>query len=289
MSTHEGSLALLFPGQGVGDPGIREIVAERRPDLLELAAELVGDDPFERIADGTRFAQPAVYCGSLAGLEAIGRPTPDFYAGHSLGELSALAAAGAVDDLDGLRVVVARGRLMDEAAEAAPPGGMVAVGGDRDQAAALAERTGLLLANENSPGQFVLSGPDPGIEEALASARELGLRAKRLAVAGAFHSSAMESAVAPYADALSEAEFRAAGRPVVSSVTAEPFEADPREALASALTHPVRWVDVLERLRADGVERFCDVGPGKVVAGLARRTLDGVQIVNPADLEVAHA
>jgi [acyl-carrier-protein] S-malonyltransferase len=289
MSTHEGTLALLFPGQGVGDPGIREIVAERRPDLLELTAELVGDDPFERIAEGTRFAQPAVYCASLAGLEAIGRPTPDFYAGHSLGELSALAAAGAVDDLDGLRVVVARGRLMDEAAEAAPPGGMVAVGGDRDQAAALAERTGLLLANENSPGQFVLSGPDPGIEEALASARELGLRAKRLAVAGAFHSSAMESAVAPYADALAEAEFRAAGRPVISSVTAEPFEADPREALASALTHPVRWVDVLERLRTDGVERFCDVGPGKVVAGLARRTLDGAQIVNPADLEVAHA
>jgi [acyl-carrier-protein] S-malonyltransferase len=287
--TDTGTLALLFPGQGVGDPGTRDLVAERRPDLLELAAELVGDDPFERIAEGTRFAQPAVYCASLAGLEAIGRPTPDFYAGHSLGELSALAAAGAADDLDGLRVVVARGRLMDEAAEAAPAGGMVAVGGDRDQAAALAERAGLLLANENSPGQFVLSGPDPGIEEALAAARELGLRAKRLAVAGAFHSPAMENAVAPFGEALAEVDFRAARRPVISSVTAAPFEADPREALASALTHPVRWVDVLARLRAEGVERYCDVGPGKVLSGLVRRTLDGARTVDPAELEVAHA
>jgi malonyl CoA-acyl carrier protein transacylase len=287
--TDTGTLALLFPGQGVGDPGTRDLVAECRPDLLELAAELVGDDPFERIAEGTRFAQPAVYCASLAGLEAIGRPTPDFYAGHSLGELSALAAAGAVDDLDGLRVVVARGRLMDEAAEEAAAGGMVAVGGDHDQAAALAERVGLLLANENSPGQFVLSGPDPGIEEALAAARELGLRAKRLAVAGAFHSPAMEAAVAPFGEALAEVDFRAPRRPVISSVTAAPFEADPREALASALTHPVRWVEVLTRLRAEGVERYCDVGPGKVLSGLVRRTLDGARTVNPAELEVAHA
>jgi [acyl-carrier-protein] S-malonyltransferase len=287
--TDTGTLALLFPGQGVGDHGTRELVAERRPDLLELAAELVGDDPFERIADGTRFAQPAVYCASLAGLEAIGRPTPDFYAGHSLGELSALAAAGAVDDLDGLGVVVARGRLMDDAAETAAAGGMVAVGGDRDQAAALAERAGLVLANENSPGQFVLSGPIPGIEAALAAARELGLRAKRLAVAGAFHSPAMEAAVAPFADALDAVDFGATRRPVISSVTAAPFEDDPREALAAALTHPVRWVDVLTRLRAQGVERFCDVGPGKVLSGLVRRTLDGARTVNPADLEVAHA
>jgi [acyl-carrier-protein] S-malonyltransferase len=99
----------------------------------------------------------------------------------------------------------------------------------------------------------------------------------------------MEAAVEPFGEALGAADFHAPRRPVISSVTAAPFEADPRPALAWALTHPVRWVAVLERLRAEGVERFCDVGPGKVVAGLARRTLDGAQIVNPADLEVAHA
>jgi [acyl-carrier-protein] S-malonyltransferase len=287
--TDGGRLALLFPGQGVGDAGSRDLVAQRRPDLLELAVALAEDDPFERIADGTRFAQPAVYCASLAGFEELGRPTPDFYAGHSLGELSALAAAGAVDDLDGLRIVATRGRLMDDSAATAAPGGMVAVGGDRDQALELASRAGLELANENSPSQFVLTGPGAGIEAALEAARELGLRAKRLAVAGAFHSPAMERAVGPFRDALAEVEFRSPGRPVISSVTAAPFEADPREALASALTHPVRWVDVLTGLRAEGVERFCDVGPGKVVAGLARRTLDGAEIVNPAEMRVAHA
>ncbi|MGH2987083.1 MAG: acyltransferase domain-containing protein, partial [Solirubrobacterales bacterium] len=116
-------LAVLFPGQGVGDPAHRDLVAEQRPDLLALARKLAGEDPFARIGDGTRFAQPAVYCAALAGFERFGRPRGDLYAGHSLGEVAALAAAGAVDELDGLRIVVARGRLMDAAAAAAPAGG----------------------------------------------------------------------------------------------------------------------------------------------------------------------
>src|ERR1700704_6085223 len=95
--------ATLFPGQGVGDASSREIVALVRPDLLGLASELVGEDPFERMSEGTAYAQPAVYCASIAGYEELGRPTAEYFAGHSLGEVGALVAAGAIDDSDGLR------------------------------------------------------------------------------------------------------------------------------------------------------------------------------------------
>lgn len=288
MSSDPGSLAILFPGQGAGDPAMRELVAEQRPDLLALATELVGEDPFAGIEAGTRFAQPAIYCAALAGFERLGRPDADLYAGHSLGELTALAAADAVDDRDGLRAVVARGRLMDEAgAEAA--GGMLAVGGAREQALELAASAGLELANENSPTQFVLSGPDDGLERALGDARGLGLRAKRLAVAGAFHSQAMEPAVEAFCEALEQIDFRPAGAPVISCVTATAFEADPREQLAAALTSPVRWVEVLRRLHADGARRFLDVGPGKVLARLVRKTLEEVEVQTRADAEVTRA
>lgn len=282
-------LAGLFPGQGVGDAAHRDLVGEHRPDLLALATKLAGEDPFARIGDGTRFAQPAVYCAALAGFEGRGRPQGDLYAGHSLGEVAALAAAGAVDELDGLRIVVARGRLMDAAAATAPAGGMLAVGGDREQALALAERTGLALANENSPNQFVLTGSEDGLETAQAGARELGLRVKRLAVAGAFHSPAMADAVGPFREYLDAIEFRPPPVPVISCVSAAPFGSDPRALLAEALTSPVRWVDVLRRLREEGARRFLDVGPGKVLAGLVRRTLDGVEIETAREAEVAHA
>ncbi len=278
----------MFPGQGVGDESARDLVREVRPDLFALACKLVGEDPFARIADGTRFAQPVVYCAALAGFDRLERPVGDLYAGHSLGEVSALAAAGAVDDLDGLRIVVARGRLMDAAA-ADQAGGMLAVGGDRDQAVELAERCNLGLANENSPSQFVLTGPEDGIESALGEARELGLRAKRLAVAGAFHSPAMKPAVAAFREHLGQIEFASTEAPVLSCVSAEPFGDDPRDLLAAALTRPVLWVSVLERLRAGGATRYLDVGPGKVLAGLVRKTLDGVETQTARELEVAHA
>src|SRR5262249_12947766 len=155
--------AILFPGQGVGDASSRDLVAEVRPDLLDLATELVGEDPFEHIADGTAYAQPAVYCASIAGYERIRRPPASYFRGHSLGEIGALAAAGAIDDADGLRIVAARGRLMDEAARAGDGGGMLAVGADRGRAEGLAEAHDLAVANENSPQQFVLSGPLPAI------------------------------------------------------------------------------------------------------------------------------
>jgi [acyl-carrier-protein] S-malonyltransferase len=281
---HDETRAILFPGQGVGDPSAGELVRSARPDLYALACALVDDEPFERIADGTRFAQPAIYCASLASFEHLGRPTGLAYAGHSLGEIAALAAAGALDDLDGLRIAAERGRLMDLAAAASDAGGMLAVGGARSQAVELAERTGLALANENSPEQFVLSGREAGLEAARAEAKELGLRAKRLAVAGAFHSPAMEPAVEPFRRRLGEIEFRRADSPVISSATAIAFEPDPREQLVASLTNPVRWVEVIRGLDADGARRYLDVGPGRVLAKLIPRILDAAKVeVETAD------
>src|SRR6266545_4453508 len=132
--------AILFPGQGVGDPSSREAVADLRPDLLDLATKLVGEDPFERMAEGTAYAQPAVYCASMAGYERLGRPDAAYFAGHSLGEVGALAAAGAIDGADGLRIVVARGRVMDDVARLGEAGGMLAVGSDRERAEELAAK-----------------------------------------------------------------------------------------------------------------------------------------------------
>jgi [acyl-carrier-protein] S-malonyltransferase len=281
--------AILFPGQGVGDARARELVGETRPDLLQLAGELVGEDPFERISEGTAFAQPVVYCASIAGYEQLGRPEADYFAGHSLGEIGALAAAGALDDRDGLRIVVARGRAMEEAADRAEDGGMLAVGSDRAGAESLAAGHGLTVANENSPEQFVLSGPVAGIEAALAAAKSAGMRAKRLAVAGAFHTPAIEPGIAAFRAALEEVEFRRSSAPVISSVTAEPFGEDPRDSLAASLTSPIRWTAVTRKLRDLGVTRFLDVGPGKVLAGLVRRTIEGVRVESLASREKAVA
>ena len=281
--------AILFPGQGVGDPSSRALVAGLRPDLLELATELVGEDPFERMSEGTAYAQPAVYCASAAGYEQLGRPGAGYFAGHSLGEIGALAAAGAIDDADGLAIVVARGRVMDEVARTGEPGGMLAVGSDRDGAEALAGQHGLTLANENSPRQFVLSGPLARIEEAEAAAKGSGVRAKKLAVAGAFHTEAMASGVDAFRAELDEIEFRATAAPVVSSTSADFFPEDPRDALAASLVSPIRWTAVLGKLSQLGVTRYLDVGPGKVLAGLVRRTIEGAETETLASRESALA
>jgi [acyl-carrier-protein] S-malonyltransferase len=281
--------AILFPGQGSQAAGMREQVERWRPDLVLLARAAVGDDPFERVDEGTRFAQPAIFCAALAGWRSMRDDfEPELMAGHSLGEITALVAAGAMDAADGLNLVAARGSLMQEAADAAGGGGMMAVrASDRDELAGVIAETGATLANDNSPEQVVLSGPDDVLERAEQALRERGVRAKRLPVAGAFHSPAMESAVPEFRERLAEIDLRAPSVPVLSCVTAEPFD-DVRERLAQALTRPVRWLDVMRELHARGATHFVETGPGKVLTGLVRRSLDGVDANAPA-LEAAHA
>ena len=170
------------------------------PDLLDAVSEMVGEDPFARVGEGTRFDQPAIFCAGLAAYERLGRPVPAFFAGHSLGELTALVAAGVLSEDDGLRLVALRGMLSDQAAERSK-GGMLVLRTGRDVACCLAERSGLAVANDNAPEQVVLSGPDAALRAGEQEAESAGLRAKRLPVAGAFHSPAMRPAVPGFGEA----------------------------------------------------------------------------------------
>ena len=266
--------AYLFPGQGAQDASGLADVERDAPDLLALCVELLdGEEPFTRCDESTRFAQPAILLASLAAWRRRA-PTaaPDrVYAGHSLGELSALAAAGAIAEEDAVRLAVRRGAAMADAAERTGAQGMVAVlKGTPEAAAQLAGDHGLVVANDNAPGQMVLSGAQDGIAAARRAARGEGMRAIELNVAGAFHSPAMNSARPPFAAAVTAVAWSAPDAPVYSGLTAAPF-ADPTQQLIDALTAPVRWREVMDALRERGVTTFVDVGPSDVLDKLVAR------------------
>jgi [acyl-carrier-protein] S-malonyltransferase len=290
---HAATIAVLFPGQGSQTSDMREIVERRRPDLLELAGREVGTDLFDRADDGTRWAQPAIFCAALAGWEELRESLdPSLMAGHSLGEVAALVAADAISPEDGLRLVAARGRLMQEAADETGDGGMLAVRarGDRGPIHEVADATGLSIANDNAPDQLVLSGATSALDAAEAALVERRVRAKRLPVAGAFHSPLMEPAVEPFRALVAETEVRAPRVPVLSCVTAEPFD-DIRVRLVEAITSPVRWLDVMRSLESRGARRFVETGPGRVLTNLVRKSLADVEAGAPLaePTEAAHA
>ncbi len=280
--------AVLFPGQGSHTPEMRALVAEVRPDLLELAVDACGCDPFERLEEGTRYQQPAIFCASLAGWERARTEEPSVLAGHSLGEFAALAAAGALDELDALRIVVLRGAVMDDAARQGPPGGMLALRTDATAAVQIARYSGLAIANENSPDQTVLAGSLEALAHAEEICRERSLRSVRLPVSGAFHSAAMTPAAVPLREALAQLPLRQPEIPVLSGMTAMPFT-DPRAELVAALTRPVRWVAVLRALEWRGIDRFVEAGPGRVLTKLVRRTAPGADAVTVDAEEAARA
>ena len=287
MARTSEQVAMLFPGQGSQTADMREQVEAQRPDLLELARSEVSDDLFERAAEGTRWAQPAIFCAALAGYELLKeRYDVDLMAGHSLGEITALVAADAIDAPDGLRLVAERGRLMQEARG----GGMIAVRVREDRAPVeeVAAATGLVIANDNAPDQLVLSGALDALDDGEELLRERKVRAKRLPVGGAFHSPLMEPAVAPFREVVDQVEFREPRVPVLSCVTAAPFE-DVRDQLVAALTHPVRWTAVMAALHERGAGHFVETGPGRVLTGLVRKSLDGVEAEAPLTLEAAGA
>src|SRR5215212_2226440 len=248
--------ALLFPGQGSQTADMRETVERQRPDLLELALEEVGPDLFERAGEGTRWAQPAIYCAALAGHRELGVEA-DVMAGHSLGEITALVAADAIG------------------AEETGDGGMTAVRAREDNREAIAEvaaAANVAIANDNAPDQLVLSGALSALDEAEAELKERGIRGKRLPVAGAFHSPLMQPAVEPFRAVVKGVEFAEPRVPVMSCVTARPFEDIPGE-LVRALTEPVRWLEVVRALEARGVTEFVETGPGRVLSGLVKKSL----------------
>lgn len=267
--------AMLFPGQGSHSEGME--APYRDHPLLERGLDLLGYDPFSRLEEGTRHQQPALFLCSVAAWDEA-RPVAaaaTAAAGHSLGEYAALVAAGGLRFEDALTLVDTRAAAMARAGED-EPGGMVAMlGGDRERVEELAAEHGLVVANDNAPGQLVLSGPADAIEAAAAKARDAGARARVLPVSGAFHSALMAPAAGALREGLLRVEISEPAIPVYSNGTAAPFT-DIRRELAENLLRPVRWRETLLAMHAAGVDSFEELGPGQVLTGMVKRTLAGV-------------
>lgn len=276
---------VLFPGQGSQSADMRAAVERHVPELGRRAAALVGGNVFDRADEGSRYLQPALYCAALAGWHALRRQRPEVLkgdggiavAGHSLGEIAALAAAGAIDVDEGLGLVALRGRLFDEGSMGPAHGGMLAIlGPNAEHAAAASGIGGLTVANNNCPGQVVISGRLQHIAQLERFATEVGFRVRRLPLRVAAHSPLMADIAAKFAAALARASIRQPAVPVWSSSTACPFD-DVRQRLADGISSPVRFRELLEGLYEAGARNFVETGPGTVLTKLVRRTLSGIE------------
>jgi [acyl-carrier-protein] S-malonyltransferase len=273
MTSPQTTTALLFPGQGSHAVGMEEPYREH--PLLKRGIELLGFDPFAQLADGgTRSHQPALFLCSMCQWASRDESDPDplAAAGHSLGEYAALTAAGAIDFEDAVRLVGARANAMADAA-ARQPGGMVAMlKGEREDVFELAAELGLSLANDNAPGQIVLSGAMEAVDEAVERAGDIGCRGRKLDVGGAFHSPLMAPAADALKTALDATTIDETAFPVLSNGSTQPF-VDIRAELAANLLKPVRWRETLLVLQSMGVTDYVECGPGAVLTGLVKRTL----------------
>jgi [acyl-carrier-protein] S-malonyltransferase len=307
------NLAYVFPGQGaqtVGmadrllavHPGARRIF-DRGREVLGFDVEKICREGPEAELNSTRVSQPAIFLHSMAILDllaarhapgmAFGRGLPAAAAaGLSLGEYSALVFVGSLEFEDALRIVGARGRFMQEACDV-EPGTMMSVLGlaaeKLEEAVARARGIGPVgIANYNSPGQLVISGAKAAVEAAAAAAKELGCRrAIPLRVAGAYHSPLMKPATAKLAPLIREAAIRAPRIPFYANVTGETVS-DPeaiRDLLIRQVESPVRWEATMRRMAAAGVDRAVEVGPGRVLAGLAKAIDCGIAVVSAEDQE----
>lgn len=290
MSAVSRPIAFVFPGQGSQRLGMLDVLPAVRgvERLLDAAEALSGLDLRKVAVSGTpdqladtRAAQPLLYIADWAWGNALSDAglAPAAVAGHSLGEFAALAFAGVFSVEAGLELVVERSRLMAQAAIGAPGGMLAVLGmGREDVADAVSGLSGVWLANDNGPGQVVLSGTHAGLETALKVLSELGARKLvPLAVAGAFHSPLMADAAESFGALLARTTFYDATLPVYqnSEPSAVTDAAVIRERLAVQMTSPVRWTDTMAALAADGVTTLIESGPGSVLAGLGRR-MDGI-------------
>jgi len=270
----------LFPGQGIPAATVLEGLPE--DDSLITEAQMTLGYPLRRRVKitarrkgallATELAQPAIFVASVRSWRDADAHF-DFYAGHSLGEYSALVAGGALSFTDALKIVSVRGEAMNAASKNAP-GSMVAVlGMGVDAAAAIAEKAGVQVANDNAPDQVVLAGPEEGLEKAATLVSEAGARSVLLEVSGPFHTEGVAAAADDLRQVLTAVDFRQPEVPVISNVTGRPYGSpdEIRELLVTQLTHPVRWRESVEFLWSQGARDFVDFGPGKVVAGLATR------------------
>jgi [acyl-carrier-protein] S-malonyltransferase len=275
---------------------------EAAADIYQWASACLGWDLAEtlRVASPdelrqTYIAQPAIFCVSVAALralEAAGVPRPAYVAGHSLGEFSALVAAGALSFEAGLLLVARRAEAMQRAADARP-GSMSSVLGLSAEGVemaveATAQNQVLAVANDNAPGNVVVSGEWTALERLPAAAKELGAkRVVPLNVGGAFHSPLMAPAVEVFEPHLAAAPLRDPAIPVVANATAEPVTdaQELRRLLTRQLTGRVRWTESVRRMAALGVDTFIEVGPGTVLSGLIKRTVEGTRVLAAGDAE----
>jgi [acyl-carrier-protein] S-malonyltransferase len=288
-------IAFYFPGQGAQAVGMASTLAATIPsakDLFDRASTILGYDllalcvngPAEKL-NGTDISQPAIYTASFAALESLKTTEPDALAavegtaGLSLGEYTALAFAGAMTFEEGLRVVAARGQAMQAAAEATPSGmvsiiGLEAVEVETIVAEARANTNRILeVANLLCPGNTVASGESVAIDELVRIAEARSLRAVRLPVAGAFHTKIMKPADDRLAEVLAGVKLQAPRIPVWSNVDAKPHS-DPveiRELLVQQVLSPVLWEATMRGMQEAGFDKFYEIGPGRVLAGLMKR------------------
>jgi [acyl-carrier-protein] S-malonyltransferase len=294
--------AFLFPGQGAQVVGMGVQACATAPaarKLFEEASGILGYDLYATCASGpaerlqsTVVSQPAIYVSSLAALECLKQQEPDAAekvtatAGLSLGEYTALVFAGALRFADGVRVVARRGEAMQAAADA-NPGSMVSVltleKAQVEQLVAAARGSDVLeIANFLCPGNLVVSGSRAACDRLEAAASAAGGRTIRLAVAGAFHTTMMRPADDSLARALAAAELRAPRVPVWSNVDARPHTepAEIRGLLVRQVVQPVLFEDLLRGLLAQGCDKFYEIGPGRVLAGLLKRVMRKAECVN---------
>ncbi len=285
-------VAYVFPGQGSQYVGMGKDLCAQFPaagELFRKADAILGfslskicfEGPEEDLRQ-TKNTQPAIFLHSVAIWTVLNPHDAAMAAGHSLGEYSALVAAGALAFEDGLRLVRMRGELMQQAGED-NPGTMAAVIGLDAEVVEEVCRTSrsediVQTANFNSPGQIVISGSVSGVRKAMEAAKSRGAKlVKELVVSGAFHSSLMQSAKDGLKVALDGTEFREAKIPVYANVSAKPVQkADEiRASLFEQVTSPVRWEETIVNMSADGASRFVEIGPGKVLQGLVKRITTG--------------
>ncbi len=275
--------AYVFPGQGAQFSGMGKDLYESSPaarQLFDKADEILGFEISKVMFEGTdeelrqtKVTQPAVFLHSVASVAALGEEfRPDMVAGHSLGEFSALVAAGALDFESGLRLVYARALAMQKACEEVPSTMAAVLGLSDEVIEGVCENIeGVVAANYNCPGQVVISGTREAVSEACVRLKEAGAkRALPLAVGGGFHSPCMASAKEELQRAIEQTVFATPRCPIYQNVDAKPHTSSEqiKANLTAQLTSPVRWTQSVQNMATDGAVEFVELGPGKVLTGL---------------------